>query len=58
MTKKYGKKTLPQIKKAIKQKQQARRTYLKLLKQAEASHAKAGKGIKLLRKSLKQRGYL
>ena len=31
---------------------------LKLLKKAEGSHAKAGKNIKLLRKSLKKRGYL
>ena len=47
-----------EIKRLIRSKQQARRTYLKLLKQAEDSHAKAGKNIKLLRKSLKKRGYL
>jgi len=52
--KRYGKKTLGQIKSMIKTRQKAR----KLLRDAEASHAKAGKGIKLLRKSLKKRGYL
>jgi len=31
---------------------------LKLLKSAEENHAKAGKNIKLLRRSLKHKGYL
>lgn len=35
-----------------------RKRLMKLLKSAEENHAKAGKNIKLLKRSLKKKGYL
>jgi len=45
-------------KKAKKISPEKKKKLLKLLKSAEVNHAKAGKNIKLLRKSLKHKGYL